>query len=80
MRERRESEGSKGRKRKGRREERKRVERQWDPLSVGVNSSTELVGASKRSCFPKIHFFHFVTFGAHFLISFPLVTPNLIDP
>ena len=54
---------------KGReREERKRVERQWDPLSLGggggggVNSCIKLVGASKRNHFPKIHLFYFVTF------------------
>ena len=29
---------------------------------VGVNSSTELVGASKINYFPKIYLFYFVTF------------------
>ena len=59
MRKRRERERSK---REGRREERKR-----DPQSVGVNSSIELVGASKRNHFPKIHLFPFCNFlGPYF--------------
>ena len=57
------------------------MERQWDPLSMGVNLSTELVGASKRNYFLKIHLFPFCNFlGPHFLISFPLVISNLIYP
>ena len=73
MRKRRERERE--RERKGR-----RVERQWEPLSLGVNSS-ELVGALKRNYFFKIHLFPFCNFlGPHFLISFPLVTSNLIYP
>ena len=56
------------------------MERQWDPLSVGVNSSTELVGASKRNYFPKIHLFPFCNFLVpHFFNFFSLgdLKPNL---
>ena len=70
MRKRRERESAvkgKEEKREERRERRERVERQWDPLSVEVNSSTELVGASKRNHFPKIHLFPFCNFlGPYF--------------
>ena len=72
MRKRRERERNKreGREKGG--ERRERVERQWDPLSVGVNSSTELVGASKRNHFPKIHLFPFFNFlGPYFYFLFP---------
>ena len=56
-----------------------RGEREWRDSGIhcqwGVNSSTELVGASKRNYFPKIHIFLFCNFlGPHFLIPFPLVT------
>ena len=62
--ERREERGERGgRGRNGRRgKERKKVERQWDPLSLG--KFVHLVGgcANHELFFPKYIFFHFPTF------------------